>query len=163
MNRKNSNGWLSRYGGKYRVFPKKVRVKKCVCSRNWDFCAQTHLSTGPGAIPGESGSELTETKSYRLAPTRIPQGTIGTGIRWCHMYIIHLYIERQSHSARPMVRPGPCVTWPYRPREPGLISGPQMVGAKAGGSHTCTATSLPNPLHTPEPAFRQPSECGWFH
>ena len=28
MNRKNSNGWLSRYGGKYRVFPKKVRVKK---------------------------------------------------------------------------------------------------------------------------------------
>ena len=22
------------------------------------------------------------------------QGTIGTGIRWCHMYIIHLYIER---------------------------------------------------------------------
>ena len=28
-----------------------------------------------------------------------------------------------------------------------------MVGAKAGGSHTCTATSLPNPLHTPEPAL----------
>src|ERR1700719_4587357 len=34
--------------------------------------------------------------------------------------IIHLYyIDRQFHSARPMVRPGPCVTWPYRPREPG--------------------------------------------
>ena len=28
VNRKNFNGWLSRYGGKYRVFPKKVRVKK---------------------------------------------------------------------------------------------------------------------------------------
>ena len=35
---------------------------------------------------------------------------------------------------------------------PTLSQDLRWLGRKAGGSHTCTATS--HPLHTPEPAFR---------
>jgi hypothetical protein len=41
MSRKNSHGWLLRYRGKYRVSPIQMSEKKCVISRNSDFCAQT--------------------------------------------------------------------------------------------------------------------------
>ena len=57
--RKNSHGWLLRYRGKYRVSPIQMREKKCVISRNSDFCAQTLRRKGSrgwwGTYPAEVG------------------------------------------------------------------------------------------------------------
>ena len=47
MSRKDFHSWLLRYRGKYKVSPKKTWGKKCVCSRNLEFWAQTHFSTCP--------------------------------------------------------------------------------------------------------------------
>jgi len=57
---------LLRYRGKYRVSPIQMQGKKCVISRNSDFCAQTlrrRVLGVVGYVPGRGGSELTETNN----------------------------------------------------------------------------------------------------